>query len=162
VNVCLRSLDDFQLAVALARIAEGGDDGPILKMILTTKVIPEAFKTGNRYLGSWAFWLLRRRDLAVRILVVSDDLSSFINRIDFMSIFKMPLHDVASVLDVPVNEIGSPHYDDPSLALLFSQLKAKTLQAAKGTSEIPGRVEFEFVLQIARVFVRMGTPFSHK
>ena len=70
VQVCLRNLDDFQLAVALARIHEGGDDGPILKMVLATKVIPEAFKTGNRYLGSWAFWLLHRRDLAVRILVV--------------------------------------------------------------------------------------------
>jgi len=42
------------------------------------------------------------------------------------------------------------------LALLFSQLKSKTLQTAKGTSEISGRREFNFVLQIARVFTRMG------
>ena len=67
-----------------------------------------------------------------------------------------PLQDIASTLSPPALEIGSPHYDDPSLALLFSQLKAKTLQAAQGTSEISGRVEFSFVLQIARVFVRMG------
>lgn len=53
-------------------------------------------------------------------------------------------------------DIGSPHYDDPSLALLFSQLKSKTLQTAKGTSEISGQTEFNFVLQIARVFIRMG------
>lgn len=55
-----------------------------------------------------------------------------------------------------MTEIGEPHYDDPSLALLFSQLRSKTLQAAKGTSEISGRAEFHFVLQIARVFCRMG------
>jgi len=55
-----------------------------------------------------------------------------------------------------VTEIGEPHYDDPSLALLFSQLRSKTLQAAKGTSEISGSAEFHFVLQIARVFCRMG------
>ena len=55
-----------------------------------------------------------------------------------------------------ITEIGDPHYDDPSLALLFSQLKDRTLQTAKGTSEISGRTEFNFVLQIARVFCRMG------
>ncbi len=70
VNVCLRHLDDFQLAVALARVVEGRDDGPILRDILNETIIPLAFKKGNRWLGSWAFWLLRRRDLAVRILVV--------------------------------------------------------------------------------------------
>ncbi|KAI9445323.1 RAVE protein 1 C terminal-domain-containing protein [Lactarius indigo] len=137
VNVCLRHLDDFQLAVALARVVEGRDDGPILRDILNETIIPLAFKKGNRWLGSWAFWLLHRRDLAVRILVT-------------------PLQDVASALDIPITEFGNPHYDDPSLALLFSQLKSKTLQTAKGTSEISGRTEFNYVLQMARVFTRMG------
>lgn len=68
-----------------------------------------------------------------------------------------PLQDIAKVLDVPIPSIGDPHYDDTSLALLFSQLKMKTLQTAKGTSEISGRTEFNFVLQIARAFCRMGT-----
>ncbi|KAI0778601.1 WD repeat-containing protein [Trametes elegans] len=137
VNVCLRNLSDWQLAVALARVMEQGDDGPILRDILNNTVIPLAFKDGNRWLASWAFWLLHRRDLAVRILVT-------------------PLQDMAAVLDVSITEIGDPHYDDPSLALLFSQLKSKTLQTAQGTSEISGRTEFNFVLQIARVFCRMG------
>ena len=59
--------------------------------------------------------------------------------------------------DPTIQVFGESLYDDPSLALLFSQLKLKTLQAAKGTSEISGRTEFSFVLQIARVFCRMGT-----
>ncbi|KAI0721213.1 RAVE protein 1 C terminal-domain-containing protein [Cerioporus squamosus] len=136
VSVCIRNLGDWQLAVAIARVVEG-DDGPILQDILNNTVIPLAFKEGNRWLASWAFWLLHRRDLTVRILVT-------------------PLEDIASVLDVNITEIGDPHYDDPSLALLFSQLKSKTLQTAQGTSEISGRTEFNFVLQIARVFCRMG------
>jgi len=70
VNVCLKQLQDFQLAVALARVVEG-DDGPIFQQILRSHVIPRAFKEGNRWLGSWAFWMMRRRDLAVRILLVS-------------------------------------------------------------------------------------------
>ncbi|KAJ7786153.1 RAVE protein 1 C terminal-domain-containing protein [Mycena metata] len=135
VNVCLKQLGDFQLAIALARVVEQSDDGPVLLSILNNTVIPTAFRDGNRWLASWAFWLLHRRDLAVRILLT-------------------PLQDVADSLDI--KEIGEPHYDDPSLALLFSQLRSKTLQAAKGSSEISGRVEFNFVLQIARVFCRMG------
>ncbi|KAF8213200.1 WD repeat-containing protein [Mycena galopus ATCC 62051] len=135
VKVCLKQLGDFQLAVALARVVEQSEEGPVLLGILNETVIPTAFREGNRWLASWAFWLLHRRDLAVRILVT-------------------PLEDVANSLNI--TDIGDPHYDDPSLALLFSQLRSKTLQAAKGSSEISGRVEFNFVLQIARVFCRMG------
>ncbi|PSS37598.1 hypothetical protein PHLCEN_2v525 [Hermanssonia centrifuga] len=137
VNVCVRNLSDFQLAVAIARVVEHSDDGPVLRDILTNAVIPTAFKEGNRWLASWGFWLLHRRDLAVRILVT-------------------PLQDIANIWDNSITEIGGSLYDDPSLALLFSQLKLKTLQTAKGTSEISGRTEFMFVLQIARVFCRMG------
>jgi len=50
---------------------ENSNDGPVLLEILNSTVLPIAFKDGNRWLGSWAFWLLHRRDLAVRILLVS-------------------------------------------------------------------------------------------
>ncbi|KAF9462089.1 WD repeat-containing protein [Collybia nuda] len=137
VNVCIKQLGDFQLAVALARVVEQSNEGPILLGILSNTVLPIAFKDGNRWLGSWAFWLLNRRDLAVRVLLT-------------------PLQDIVAALNIKVVDIGEPHYDDPSLALLFSQLRSKTLQTAKGTSEISGRSEFSFVLQMARVFCRMG------
>lgn len=63
-------------------------------------------------------------------------------------------------MDGQVIDIAESHYDDPSLALLFAQLRSKTLQTAQGTSEISGRSEFHFVLQMARVFCRMGMLFS--
>ena len=69
VSVCLKNVGDWQLAVAIARVLEG-DEGPVLMDILNNTVVPLAFKDGNRYLASWAFWMLHRRDLAVRILVV--------------------------------------------------------------------------------------------
>ena len=69
INVCVKQLGDFQLAVALARVVEG-DNGPALTSLLKEVVVPIAFAEGNRWLGSWAFWKLNRRDLAVRILVV--------------------------------------------------------------------------------------------
>ncbi|KZT57808.1 hypothetical protein CALCODRAFT_265994 [Calocera cornea HHB12733] len=137
VNVCVKQLNDIQLAIAIARVYEQNDDGPVLRDLLLKTVIPIAFAQDNRWLGSWAFWMLHKRDLAVRIIMT-------------------PLTDVAKTLDVPIGAFGRPNYDDPSLAMLFSQLKAKTLQAAQGTSEIAPQTEFNFVLQIARVFCRMG------
>ncbi|KAG8694259.1 regulator of (H+)-ATPase in vacuolar membrane, partial [Ceratobasidium sp. 394] len=138
VNVCLKQLDDFQLAIALARVVEG-DNGPVLRGILSKAVVPLAFESGNRWLGSWAFWMLDRRDLSVRILLTP------------LGQFAASLKDIFEI-----GVIGDPHFDDPSLALLFAQLKSKSLQTVKGVSEISGRTEFNFVLQMARVFCRMG------
>lgn len=67
--MCLRQLDDFQLAIAITRVHEG-DDGPVLKMILEDNVLPFAFKSGFRWLASWSFWMLGKRDLAVQAIVV--------------------------------------------------------------------------------------------
>lgn len=71
VNVCLNQLKDLQLAVAITRVFEG-DNGPVLRELLKEKVLPLAAQEGNRWLASWAFWMLRRRDMAVRALVVSN------------------------------------------------------------------------------------------
>jgi hypothetical protein len=56
-------------------------------------------------------------------------------------------------------ENGNPENDDPSLLLLFQHLKSKTLQTARGTSEISEKLEFDFVLHNANMFFRMGLCF---
>ena len=71
VTVCLRQLKDWQLGYAIARVTEGSTEGPISRWVLTDTVIPLAFAGGHRWLATWAFWQLGRRDLAVRILIVS-------------------------------------------------------------------------------------------
>ena len=60
----------MQLAIAVARVYEG-DDGPVLKEYLENNVLPKAVVDGNRWLATWAFWMLGKRDRAVRALVVS-------------------------------------------------------------------------------------------
>lgn len=70
VNVILNQLKDLQLAIAITRVYEG-ERGPILKELLEEKVLPLAAQEGNRWLASWAFWMLHRRDMAVRALIVS-------------------------------------------------------------------------------------------
>lgn len=69
VEVCLRQLKDLQLAVAISRVF-GGDDNPVTQRILREEVLPLAATEGNRWLASWAFWMLGRKDMAVRSLIV--------------------------------------------------------------------------------------------
>ena len=149
VDVCIKNLNDFQLAVALARIVERGDDGPIFENILSNTVIPLALSEGNRWLGSWAFWILRRRDLALKILVVGA-LFCFIRCFDF-SHDQSPLNDIMWLHYIESPTVGGVNYDDPSLALLYSQLKGKSLRVA-----YEGRTEFNFVLRTARTLCRIG------
>ena len=69
MNVCAHQLQDLQLAVAIARVYEG-DDGLVLRSLLEDKVLPQAALDGNRWLATWTFWMLGRRDMAVRVLIV--------------------------------------------------------------------------------------------
>jgi hypothetical protein len=71
VNVCLRNLGDLSLAIALARLYEKGNDGPVFQALLRKDVLQEALTTKNRWLASWALCLLKEEDLAVRVLCVS-------------------------------------------------------------------------------------------
>jgi hypothetical protein len=48
-----------------------GDSGPVLRRLLEEEVLPLAAQEGNRWMASWAFWMLKRKDMAVRALVVS-------------------------------------------------------------------------------------------
>lgn len=70
VNVCLNQIKDLQLAIAITRVYEG-DNGPTLRRLLENEVLAIAAQEGNRWLASWAFWMLKRRDMAVRALIVS-------------------------------------------------------------------------------------------
>lgn len=69
VSVLHNQMNDVHLAIAVARVYEG-DDGPVLRSFLTDKILPQAAREGNRWLATWAFWMLNKRDSAVRALVV--------------------------------------------------------------------------------------------
>lgn len=69
VNVCLNQLKDLQLAIALARVYEG-DHGEVFRKLLEDEVLGVAAREGNRWLASWTFWMMKRKDMAVRALIV--------------------------------------------------------------------------------------------
>ncbi|KAL1988776.1 hypothetical protein VTN96DRAFT_7660 [Rasamsonia emersonii] len=143
VNVCINQLGDLQLAIAITRAYEG-DDGPTLKEILEEKVLVEAAAEGNRWMASWAFWMLNRRGMAVRSLI----------------------SPIESLIPPTPATPGSPGMislqaksylsNDPALVVLYKQLREKSLQTIKGATQIPPVAEWNFVLRNARLYDRMG------
>lgn len=69
MNICASQIGDIQLAVVIARVYDG-DESSVLHEILEEKVLPLAAFRGDRWMASWAFWMLGRRDMAVRSLIV--------------------------------------------------------------------------------------------
>ncbi|KAL2759507.1 hypothetical protein ACRALDRAFT_1060442 [Sodiomyces alcalophilus JCM 7366] len=136
VNVCLKQLKDLQLAIALARVYEG-DHGKVFRRLLEDEVLGVAAREGNRWLASWAFWMLNRKDMAVRALITP-----------VYALLETPL-----VLDMKSKLFLT---DDPALVVLYSQLRQKTLQTLRGASKVTPRAEWEFVLHSAKLYGRMG------
>ncbi|KAK6346943.1 regulator of (H+)-ATPase in vacuolar membrane [Orbilia brochopaga] len=135
VNICFTQMNDLQLAVAIARVYDG-DDGPVLRELLEEKVLPLAAKEGNKWLASWAFWLLGSKDLSVRSLMMP--INSLIARTETPGLDKIFLAD------------------DPALVILYKLIRDKTLKSLRGAEKIPKGAEFDFVLHCARLYDRMG------
>ncbi|KAF2706302.1 hypothetical protein K504DRAFT_459602 [Pleomassaria siparia CBS 279.74] len=136
VGVLHNQLHDTQLAIAVARVYEG-DDGPVLRTFLKEKILPQAARDGNRWLATWAFWMIGRRDNAVRSLVT-------------------PLERLMSPPETPNFKSKWYFTDDPALVVLYKQLRDKSLQTLKGAMLVGPREEWEFVLHTSGLYERMG------
>lgn len=157
VEVCLHQLNDVQLAVAISRVYEG-DDGPVLQKLLREDVLSQAAQEGNRWLASWAFWMLGRKDMAVRALVVSPHEACWFKS-DAVADFNSIQAPVYTLIETPSSpDIKSRLFltDDPALVVLYSQLRQQTLSTLRGASKVSPRVEWEFVLHSAKLYDRMG------
>ena len=136
VSVLHNQLGDTQLAIAVARVY-GGDDSPVLMTFLRDKILPQAARDGNRWLATWAYWHLNRRDNAVLSLVT-------------------PLSRLLSPPETPNFQSKSYLTDDPALVVLYKQLREKSLQTLRGATMVGMREEWDFVLHTANLYERMG------
>lgn len=152
VDVCLKQLKDLQLAIAISRVY-GGDESPVTRRILQDEVLVLAADEGDRWLASWAFWMLGRKDMAVRALIVCSSLSL---RWYLLTSWQTPVY---ALLETPASPgLKSRHFltDDPALVVLYAQLRQQTLQTLRGAAKISPGVEWEFVLHSAKLYDRMG------
>ncbi|RUP50038.1 RAVE protein 1 C terminal-domain-containing protein [Jimgerdemannia flammicorona] len=138
VNVCLKHIDDFQLAIAMCRVYEG-DNGPVRKEIINSHVLPLAVGTGDRWLASLAFWTLDRRDDSVRAIMA-------------------PLDSFGINVSGSASMKSHTDFHDPSLLLLYQYLKDKTKQTRKMKMGISYDMEYDFVVKSASAYERLGNP----
>ena len=140
VNVLVKQVGDISLAIAVARVY-GGDDHPVFKELLEQTILPKAVKEGDRWMTSWVFWKLGKKNLSIRALVNS------------------PREIVENYLDVkiPIDETeGADNksflVDDPVLVVLYRQLRRKHIKL------LSDKViqEFQIVLKKSSIYYRMG------
>lgn len=94
IRICLRQLDDLELAIMLARIADyrtahpglhsptlldldkQAEERPVpvcgdlLREVIETTILPNAQKAGDRWLSHWGLWNLGQRATAIRHLTL--------------------------------------------------------------------------------------------
>ncbi|KAF2635435.1 hypothetical protein P280DRAFT_473836 [Massarina eburnea CBS 473.64] len=136
ISVLHNQLGDTQLAIAVARVYDG-DNSPILQTFLREKILPQAAQQNNRWLATWAFWMIGKRDNAVRSLVT-------------------PLATLLSPQESLTRESKSYLTDDPALVVIYRQLRCKSLMGLRGASMVGMREEWGFVVRTAVLLERMG------
>ncbi|RCH95795.1 regulator of (H+)-ATPase in vacuolar membrane, partial [Rhizopus azygosporus] len=132
VNVILKNIKDYQLAIAICRVYEG-DHSPLLREILENTVIPLAIKTNDRWLLSMAYWLFDKQKEATRAMIVP--LNQFTDQ-------SVEHEDSAAVVH------------DPNSFILYNYLK-------KGQNQdlsVPYDLEYNFSLHVAKAYERLGCP----
>ncbi|KAK0530480.1 regulator of (H+)-ATPase in vacuolar membrane [Tilletia horrida] len=151
-NVCARNLEDVELAVAVARIAEGRDDGPVLQGLLRTKLLPLAFERGDRGLASLGFGLLGQPQLEREVLV-TPSLTDFVGQ---NSALRTLLGDVFTTFQPAVTpEASTGENDDLSALLLYNHLQKQPDQPFSPEHAIHAEAR-DAVLRQARELRRQG------
>ncbi|GAA5804339.1 hypothetical protein HPULCUR_009827 [Helicostylum pulchrum] len=135
VNVILKNMKDYQLAIAICRVYDG-DDSPLLKEILENSIIPMAIETNDRWLISIGFWLLNNQKDSVRAMVVP--LSQFTDKL----------------IDTTEKDSAEIVYN-PNSFILYQYLKKKLRQQNLVVSY---QTEYGFSLLVSRSYERLGLP----
>ncbi|KTW30445.1 uncharacterized protein T551_01728 [Pneumocystis jirovecii RU7] len=138
VNVCIKNLHNISLAIAISRVYEG-DNGQTFKNILINHIIPNAIKVNDRWLACWAFWMLGKKDLSIKSLILP--LSSLLEK-DFEVI-------------IPINS-KETITEDPTLIILYKELKNKNIQIFRENQIVSQYQEFKFILYITRLYIYIG------
>ncbi|KAJ3274403.1 regulator of (H+)-ATPase in vacuolar membrane [Terramyces sp. JEL0728] len=135
-NICIKQLDDPQLAITICRIYEG-EGGPVLADILQNQLIPGACKSNDRWLSCLLWTIANNRDNA------------------FYSLTR-PLPSLLTEACEIENRFVTV---DPALLLLYNRLQTvyKTLILPKIPKLTPLE-EFNLYVRCSRSYDKLGCP----
>ncbi|TPX65121.1 hypothetical protein SpCBS45565_g05402 [Spizellomyces sp. 'palustris'] len=142
MNVCLKQLNDPQLAIVICRLYEG-EDGPIQRETLLNSILPRAIDQGDRWLASVAFTMLKQRDKA---------LLATLTPLDTL----LPPSD--EVQTSPDQSSKPRSLSDPTLLVFYHHLRRSYRSMRISQPRIPPDLECEFVYRSAQAYERLGCP----
>lgn len=153
---------DVSLAIAIAKAYAYKDamvsDNLVSeseRFVIEDYVVPEAVKTGDRWLSSWIFWEINQKELAIQALVKTP-IELFRQNSDVFSerCIKYNIHGAELT-----SKSNSYLQDDPVLALLFESLRQKNVRYLRGYLLVQLHEEFDFTIRVCNLYSRMGCDY---
>ncbi|KAJ3091060.1 regulator of (H+)-ATPase in vacuolar membrane [Quaeritorhiza haematococci] len=138
-SVCLKQLNDPQLAIVICRLFEG-DNGPVLQDILQNSIIPTAIENGDRFLVSMCYSILKDRAKA---------LSATLAPLETL----VPPSESPTPISIPETTLP-----DPALLILYQHLRKYYKTMRWEQPKVSANVELKFIYQSACAYERMGCP----
>lgn len=68
INICIKHLQDYDLAVLVARIRH--DRAVLLPWLIETHVLPKAQELEDKWLLHWCWWVQGEKEQAIRVIFV--------------------------------------------------------------------------------------------
>ncbi|CAI5758388.1 unnamed protein product [Candida verbasci] len=135
--------NDIPLAIAIAKIYP--EDDSVLLQVIEKYIIPTAVNNGDKWITSWIFWQLNKKEISIQALIKSPN-----------EIITEQFKDI-----ILQGSIKSHSFlqDDPVLILLFNDLRTKKLNYLKGSLGISKLEEFQFIIKVCMIYTRMGCDY---
>ncbi|ODV85323.1 hypothetical protein CANARDRAFT_28586 [[Candida] arabinofermentans NRRL YB-2248] len=151
VNVIINKLNDLPLAIAIARVYEGCDSGPVLRNIIFKTIMPSALEWNNRWEISWCFWILGDKKNATHALI--KPIPEVIKDLELV--------EPGFKYDGDGKQVNSLNNEDPVLLSMYSDLRQRQLKDInKGISApLDASYEFQFITKAASMYEKMGCDY---
>ncbi|PNS15297.1 Regulator of V-ATPase in vacuolar membrane protein 1 [Sphaceloma murrayae] len=143
LGVLANQLGDLELAIAVGRVY-GGDECKEIRDLIMERVVKEGAKTGDRWMVCWGFWFLGEKAKAMRALM---------SPLDSLVDVEGDSHEALDVVDLRSKSFLN---DDPTLVVMYEQLRGKSLQSPKKAWAIDGKGEWKFLIRTTDLLRRMG------
>ncbi|KAJ3123058.1 regulator of (H+)-ATPase in vacuolar membrane [Nowakowskiella sp. JEL0407] len=135
VNVCLKQLNDFQLAIVICRLYQG-DQSEVLADLLNT-LLSDSSKSEDRWACSIFFTLLNQKENALYATLM----------------------DLSTLTPGQSDSVVDSKSFDPDLLVLYNYLRKRMrLLRMDEKVSIPKDLEFDFVYRCASQYEELGLP----
>lgn len=149
VSVITKQMNDIPLAIAVAKCYDGSSNGEGMKAILQRSIIPMAINNNDRWKLSWCFSVLMNKKMAIKSLVLP-----FCEIIDKLNdVFNCKFKATTGEFNF---SLRSKNIEDPILLVIYENLKNRKLVYLEGSQEIPKKIEFDFILNVASMYTKLG------